>query len=197
MVTAINQAWFKERLQARKISQRKLAALIGIDPASMSYMLKGERKMALDEARKIAEHLMLPVTEVMRKAGIDVTDDITKLPIKGKIDDDNIVTFFPEKTYDYVNAPYDMAKNSFVLQCRSPSSFRDGWLYFISGEIVNPEEVLEKTVYATLSDGRAVLAVLKRGYKPQRYNLWFYMGKDVIENKIITNCQKLQWVMPT
>jgi len=193
----INQSWFKQRLQAQKMSQRKLASLIGIDPASMSYMLRGQRKMSMEEATQIAKHLMLSVTEVMRQAGIDVIDDISKVPIKGSLNDDRVVNFFPKGTYDYVIAPPDMCAKSFALQLRSPNNVQDGWLYFVSGEEVDPIDSLDRFCYVALTDGRAIVAVIKRGYKRDRFNLITMQDGGILENQTVASVNQVKWIMPT
>jgi transcriptional regulator with XRE-family HTH domain len=193
----INQTWFKQRLQSQKMSQRKLATLIGIDPASMSYMLRGQRKMSMEDATQIAKHLSLSVTEVMRQAGIDVIDDITKVPIKGSLNDQRMVFFFPKGTYDYVIAPPDLCAKSFALQLRSPSNVQDGWLYFVSGQQEDPSDCLDRFCYVALSDGRAIVAILKRGYKMDRYNLITMQDGGILENKAVSSVHQVKWIMPT
>ncbi|WP_288076441.1 helix-turn-helix transcriptional regulator [Pseudomonas sp.] len=193
----INQQWFKDRLLSRKISQRKLSSLIGIDPASMSYMLSGQRRMSMEEAVEISRHLLVPATEVMRQAGIEVLDDVTKLPIKGYLDCERKVHFFPEGAFDKVNGPADMCARSFVLQARCPGFGYDGWLYFVSGEAKTPDACIDKLSYVTLHDGSAMTAVIKRGYKLGTYNLMQAGDSSTLENKIVQSANEIKWIMPT
>ena len=48
--------WFKQKLAERKLSQRQLAKLMGLDPAAVSLMLRGQRKMTNEEAHQAREN---------------------------------------------------------------------------------------------------------------------------------------------
>ena len=67
--TGIDTNWFKERLAAKQLSQRKLAFMMGLDAAAMSLMLRGKRKMSVNEAAVIAQHLGVSAQEVLIKTG--------------------------------------------------------------------------------------------------------------------------------
>ena len=79
----IDKGWFQEKIAAKKLSQRKLATTLGLDPSSLTLMLQGKRKMTNEEATQIGKALGYPVTEILRRAGIDVRDDVRKVPIAG------------------------------------------------------------------------------------------------------------------
>ena len=111
----LNKAWFQERLKTLGISQRQLAKRIGLDPAALSYMLAGKRAMSMDEAKAIADIFLLPVTEVMRQAGIDVIDDVRKIPIAGYCTSDCSITMMPKGTHDMIVAPADAPSGSFAI----------------------------------------------------------------------------------
>lgn len=66
----IDTGWFKGVLADRQISQRQLAFKIGMDPASMSLMLRGKRRMTLHDAEVLAKNLHLRVDEVLYHAGV-------------------------------------------------------------------------------------------------------------------------------
>lgn len=46
----MNTKWFRDRLRGIELSQRGLAKLLDVDAAAVSYMLRGQRKMTLQEA---------------------------------------------------------------------------------------------------------------------------------------------------
>lgn len=194
----INQEWFKERLRQLKISQRQLAKKMGLDPASMSYMLSGKRRMSMEEAKTIAGHLLVPVTEVMRQAGIEVQDDVRKVPVAGYIGGGGLVTLLPNGTHDYVLAPADTPDGSFALQVRMVNSPRDGWLCFVSGAQQAPAECLDKLCVVALKDGGLMAAVVRRGYKRELYNLIliYEATPNVLENKEVTWAARIVWIQP-
>lgn len=51
----MNTRWFRDRLKGIKLSQRGLAKLLDGDAAAVSYMLRGKRKMSLQEANRIGK----------------------------------------------------------------------------------------------------------------------------------------------
>jgi transcriptional regulator with XRE-family HTH domain len=66
----VNSKWFKDTLADRKISQRKLARLMAMDPGAANRMIHGDRKIQIDEAVKLASILSVPLNDVLMAAGI-------------------------------------------------------------------------------------------------------------------------------
>lgn len=193
----INKAWFKEQLGRHKISQRSLAKRIGVDPAAVSYMLSGNRKMSMDEAKAIADALLVPVTEVMRQAGIEVLDDVRKVPIAGYIGQGAVVTLLPKGTHDTAIAPPDVPSGSFALQVRMVQTTFDGWLYYVSGQQQEPEQVLDRLCLVAVDDGRLLQGIVRRGYKRELYNLVLSPdGGPVLENQKIAWAACVLWIQP-
>lgn len=50
----VDQQWFKDRWKEKGLSLRKVAKIVGMDPAALSYTLSGKRRMKISEAGKIA-----------------------------------------------------------------------------------------------------------------------------------------------
>lgn len=195
---SINRPWFQDKLKALKISQRKLAKLIEIDPAAVSYMFAGTRKMTMDEARRIAEVFLLPVTEVMRQAGIDVQDDVRKVPIAGYVGQGSVVTLLPRGTHDSVIAPADVPSGSFAVQVRHVHSPFDGWLIFVSGNQEDPLETLDKLCIVAIKDGRILQAIVRRGYKQGYFNLVLAPNiGNVMENVELAWSARVLWLLPS
>lgn len=192
----IDQDWFKEKLKSVGISQRQLAKKMDLDPASVSYMLAGKRRMTMEEARAIAGHLLLPVTEVMRQAGIEVMDDVRKVPIVGFIGQHSMVTLLPKGTHDTVNAPADVPSGSYVLQIRMVNNPQDGWLYYVDGAQGKPDESLDKLCLVAFKDGGLILAIVRRGYKKDLFNLLQVGDNTVLENKEIVWTARTLWIQP-
>jgi len=193
----INKAWFKEQLVRHKVSQRALAKRIGVDPAAISYMLSGTRRMSMDEAKAIADVLLVPVTEVMRQAGIEVLDDVRKVPIAGYIGQGSVVTLLPKGTHDSAIAPPDVPVGSFALQVRLVQTTFDGWLYYVSGQQQAPEQVLDRLCIIALDDGRLLQGIVRRGYKRELYNVVLSPdGEAVMENMKIAWAACVLWIQP-
>ena len=192
----IDKAWFQEKLAARKLSQRKLAKILEIDPSSVTVMLQGRRKMTMGEAQTIAGQLALPVTEVMRRAGIDVRDDIKKIPVGGYIGKGSVATLLPKGTHDMIEAPADVPATGFALQVRISSSPHDGWMTFVDGSQREPGELLDKAAIVALADGRLICAVLRRGYKAGTHNLTLMPDPGVMENQPVAWASPILWIKP-
>lgn len=194
----IDQNWFKEKLKSVGISQRQLAKKMELDPASISYMLSGKRRMTMEEARAIAAHLLLPVTEVMRQAGIEVLDDVRKIPVAGYIGNGAMVHLLPSGTHDMVIAPHDVPAGSFALQVRIVNDPRDGWLNFVSGIQSDPFNCIDKVCMIALKDGGLIHGVLKRGYKKDLYNLIIFLdgNQHVLENREVAWAARILWIQP-
>ena len=60
----IDSAWFYQQLDRDGRSLRAMARTLGLDPSSVSRMLRGERKMTADEQDGIAAYLGVPLTDV-------------------------------------------------------------------------------------------------------------------------------------
>lgn len=71
----IDTRWFQDRLADKRMSQRKLASVMNLDPAAVSLMFRGRRKMSAAEAAEVARILNVEVDEVLRRAGIYAAAD--------------------------------------------------------------------------------------------------------------------------
>lgn len=195
--TEFNKPWFVSRLQALKISQRRLAKMIDLDPSAVTLMLTGRRKMKTDEVHKIANIFNVSVAEVMRHAGIDVTDDVRKVKIKGFIGDKSRVTFFEDAPLDWAVAPADVPNDSFCLQVRQPNSSNDGWLIFVSGEKTTAQSLIDRPALVELDDGTQMTCLIRRGYKAGTSNLYSLHGTaELHENQQVAWASPVLWIRP-
>lgn len=193
---SIDREWFLERLQGRKISQRGLAKHLGLDPAAITLVFQGRRKITNSEAQQIASLLGVSVAEILRRAGVPASDDVRRVAIAGIIGEDAKVNFLPEQTHDMVVCPADVPATGFALQVRSATNYKDGWLYFLSGEKLKPDGLIDKFVVAVTSDGRTHVCVLRRGYKAATFNLMLICTKTVLENETLAWVSPVVWIKP-
>ncbi|WP_292587557.1 helix-turn-helix transcriptional regulator [Mesorhizobium sp.] len=61
----IDKAWFMTRMKERKLTVRSMAGRLGMHYSALSRTLNGERRMQVDEIRKIAEVFDRPVSEIL------------------------------------------------------------------------------------------------------------------------------------
>jgi hypothetical protein len=192
----IDRDWFSERLRARKLSQRGLAKLLELDPSAITLAFKGQRKFTNTEANQLSGILGVSVAEVLRRAGVPASDDVRRVPIAGIIGDNAKVTFMPEHTHDLVVCPADVPNTGLAFQIRAASNYKDGWLYFASGEKLPPEGLIDKFVISVTADGRTHVCVLRRGYKANTYNLMLICTKTVLENETLAWVSPILWIRP-
>lgn len=71
MTKQVDTHWFHGVLADKRMSQRRLAALMGLDPAAVSLMLRGKRKMSANEVAEMARLLGVSVQEILVRAGAE------------------------------------------------------------------------------------------------------------------------------
>lgn len=190
----IDTDWFKQKLAERKLSQRQLAKQMGLDPAAVTLMLRGQRKMTNEEANYIASTIGVTVTEVLRQAGVEVLDDVRSVPISAAVDRKSTVTLFPAKTHDRVLGPADCVTGTFAVQVRAPSFVEDGWLLFVSPAQLEPEALLERLCLVTLKNGTSCIATLRRGYRKGTFNLITWPEHEQKMDQEVTWASHVVWI---
>lgn len=68
----LDAEWLDTQLRTMGGNRSRLAAKLGIDRSGMSRMLKGERRLRLDEVPVIARYIELSPEVVLEWAGLDV-----------------------------------------------------------------------------------------------------------------------------
>lgn len=196
--TKVDRDWFRARLDGIKMSQRTLAKNLGLDPAAVTLMLRGERRLTTEEAQKISILFGVPVTEVIRRAGVEVHDDVRKVRICGYLNSDAIVECFgDDANMDYFESPADVPAGSYALQVRDHMSPHDGWVMVVSSEKVGPEKVLDRACACQTEDGALRVGVIKKGYKRGAFNLVVTATKpQIVENASIEWASPILWIKP-
>lgn len=76
----IDSEWFQNKIRNSKLrSQRQFAKRMKgrdnrpLDPASLHYMIMGKRSMQIHEAHQLSELLEVPMTEILKRAGLDLS----------------------------------------------------------------------------------------------------------------------------
>jgi transcriptional regulator with XRE-family HTH domain len=192
----MNTEWFRDVMAAKKLSQRRMAALMDLDPAAVSLMLRGQRKMTNAEAHKMSQLLGVKTTEVLRQAGVAVTDDVRNVPISAWVDKDGVVTLFPEKTHDKVVGPADCPAGTYAVQVRAPGLPQDGWLMFVSPSKVEAADNLDKLCLVASRMGTTSIAVLRRGYRAGAYNLIAWPSLVSCNDALVAWCSPVLWIKP-
>lgn len=191
-VMTIDTEWFTDRLAARKMSGRQLAKLMGIDSSAVSLMLRGKRKMSLEEAAQLAVLLDVSTREVLERSGVNLPPEAARVKVIGYLNPDASVSLVGEGAHDMVDAPMAMPSKSVAIQARTSGSelaMLDGYIYFLAEEHGSPQNALGHLSLVAIKGNGLKMSVVSRGYAKGAYNL------VDIPNKVTTNVE-LAWASP-
>jgi hypothetical protein len=188
--------WFRDRLKDKKISQRGLAKMLNIDPAAASLMLRDKRKMTSHEAHQIAQILGLPLNEIMRNAGIEVIDDVRRVPITSFMDENGNVSLMPARTHDTVIGPADCPIGTYAIQVRSPATIKDGWLVFVNPTQSAPSEHIDKLCSTATAEGKQLVGVVRRGYRRDTHNVILWPSMVSVADVTLAWSSTVLWIKP-
>lgn len=189
--------WFRDKLKDKKLSQRGLAKLIELDPAAISLMLRGQRKMTPHEAHQISVILGVPILEVMRHAGIDVTEDVRKAPIAAHMDSNGLVMAMPNGTHDMSASPGDCPIGTYAVQVRAHNSVKDGWLLFITPAQGNAIDHIDQLCTCATKAGQQLIGVVRRGYRRDTQNLILWPSNETMFDADLAWVSPVLWIKPT
>lgn len=174
----VNKHWFEAQISNRKLSQRRLAALLGLDPSAMSLMLAGKRKMSVTEAGEVSKHLGVPVEDVLRHAGVAVPTNTEKsVPIVGTIGERLEVKLGrPQGARQTVAAPARYAAKGRVLLVQQ-QGFMYGWkLLYIPVEGVSIDAIGRLCIVRKAGDDRLYVRQVNRGQESGWVSLFDPIG---------------------
>lgn len=197
-VMTIDTQWFTDRLAERRMSQRQLAKLMGMDSAAVSLMLRGKRKMTVEEAAQIAVLLQSSTNDVLKAAGVPVQSQ-HMVPVVGFVMADGTAVMAPEGTHDMVEAPPHMPADCVAIQSRTAMTERemyDGWLFFLSEHQLTPDRAVGTYALVAIKSAGLQMLHIKRGYKRGTYNLTDHLGK-VRENQELAWASPVLWIKTT
>jgi hypothetical protein len=196
MADTINRRWFETQLANRKLSQRRFAALIEIDPSAMSLMLSGKRKMSAIEAGEVAKHLGVPVDEVLRHAGVSVPTDTEKnVPVVGVVGDRLEVKMGRVPGPVSVPAPADAKgyKNCRALRVQADGPMNGWLLLYRPTDGVSLEAVGRLCVVRKVGDDRLYVRWVNRGYDAGWFNL-SSLGMGESEHTMLDSASPVLWI---
>lgn len=192
----MNTQWFRDRLVDKRLSQRKLAKMLDIDPAAVSLMFRGKRRMTPHEAHQISVILGVPLSEVMRQAGIEVTEDVRRCPVAAYVDASGDVVTMPPGTHDAVMGPADCPIGTFAVQVRAPDSDKDGWLLFITPAQSQANDLVGQLCLVATADGKQHMASIRRGYRRDTHNLLIWPSAQLVADAQLAWASPVLWIKP-
>jgi transcriptional regulator with XRE-family HTH domain len=112
MDAQIDTRWFQNQLADKRLSQRQLAKRLSLDPAAVSLMLRGKRKMSASEAAEIAAQLGVSADEVLMRAGSSPTLPPVRRAEPDQVAKDvQIVKVSGPRSGDYGQGSFSMASH--------------------------------------------------------------------------------------
>ncbi len=165
----IDTQWFRDRLTARKLSQRGLARAMGVDPSAISLMFRGKRRMTVEEAGQVAVLLQSTTDEVLTAAGVIIQGG-DRIKLVGYVHAGGKVTLEAEGLHDTVEAPPGLPVDAIAIQARHGGQ-EDGWIYYVSETHAAPAQALGQLAVCAVRDNGLLLAYVRRGYRAGAFNL--------------------------
>jgi transcriptional regulator with XRE-family HTH domain len=176
MDTKFDTDWFRDRLADKQLSQRRLAKFLGLDSSAVSLTFRGKRDMKLTEAAHIAQLLAVPVDEVLYHAGVMQHSKGAQVSVAGFLESHGEVRSVvgTEEAFSVPMPAGLMGDDYIAIQARTSGSdleHMDGWLFFGKQPSKISPDAMGKMSFIHMRNGMRFIAMIKRGYKPDRYNL--------------------------
>lgn len=178
----VKRKWFDDHMRDKKLTQRSLGELMGIQYSAVNLILKGERVLKASEAEIMARAFGVDVMEVLHSAGqlnlqtlvkassiqkeksfgprVEIAPDTT---VTGRIDDNGVVhrdgVLGPPK----VVAPFGIPSECSVLRFQT-SNHMNGWLAYYMPTKGIASDAIDQLCVVSCADGRTMLRHVKRGY---------------------------------
>lgn len=189
----IDRRWFTAAMSDQRISQRKLAKLMGVDPASIHRLLSGKRPMRMDEATQISRLLSVPVSDVLEHAGMNVKEGQRSVPLVGYVDGTGEAHLDWSARGPEVVAPDELPARTVAVQMRTATTSLDpwdGWTLFAElPKGVAPDALGRLCLVGLQGNGVQLLRFVRRGYARGRYNLMYPGTGDITD-------AALDWATP-
>lgn len=180
----IDTEWFRNILKDRKLSQRRLAKLIDMDPAAVSLMFRGRRKVSTTEAATLATVLGVPLSDVMEHLGARTPANAGRVPIVGTIDAEGEILL--RKAHGYLDVPVELPENVVAVRDEDPASMRYGWtlVYDPRGDV--PREAIGKLCVVRLMNGAQYVRFLRNGIEHGTYSLLADQGVSMANVRLLS-----------
>lgn len=179
-------------MAAKKLSLRAMGAKMGMTHSQLSLMLSGQRRLQLDEAAQLADLLGVPLHRVAEAAGVGKPRaNGRRVEVIGSMGGAGMIELYPQGVIERTVAPdAGLPDNMVAIQARTADtqlSWMDGFVFFCCrAEEIEPDAV-GRFCLAKVTDGAAVLATVRRGYRDGTFNLSGPYSKD---------SERLDWATP-
>lgn len=190
-----DKSWVLEQFSRRNLTQRDVASQMGIDPATLSYTLKGDRKLNLNELKQLSEILHLSTAEIMARWGFPMKLENPTVPLRCYVMDDGTLARTPEP-HALIPAPSGLATDSYAIQVRStefPNAYWNGTTCFIPRGQFDIGHCISYLVLAETDDGRTLFGELSKGFEPGTYALTHPLSKHRNDGLALSTVAPINW----
>lgn len=190
-----DKSWVLEQFSRRNLTQRDVASQMGIDPATLSYTLKGDRRLNLNELKQLSEILHLSTAEIMARWGFPMKLEQPTMPLRCYVMDDCTLAKTPEP-HALIPAPTGLATDSYAIQVRStehPNAYWNGTTCFVPRGHFEIAHCLSYLVVAETSEGRTLFGELSRGFEPSTYALTHPLSKCRHDGLSLISVAPINW----
>lgn len=197
----IDKQWFVTQLRNQEKTATQLSKYLKLDPSAVSRMLNSERRMTMAEAAKTAHFLGQPVTTVMERAGIPLSElnprDTGMVRIFGTVDADGRIDMQPPREAPYVQAPPDLPAHGVALRLlaeHTPQEHAHGWVVYYEPTPDVPVDAIGRLcVVHVEGDDTPLLRIVKRSIEPGKFKLVTLWGHDA-GNGALTSASPILWI---
>lgn len=184
-ITKIDKQWFLDMMDAKEITQRKLAEYLDRHPSQVTLLLNGERAMKVDEAAALARILGVDIEDLMVHAGAMSSKEMAasarrknervETKVVGWLDDAGVVHKKGLAGPEFVPRPSGASATCVALRVQNDGPM-DGWVvYYTPVSGISPYAQGSVCVVET-ADSRSMLRRVKRGYGENDFALLPFTG---------------------
>jgi len=200
----VNTDWFKETINAKKLTQRDVAEAIGVDPATLTLLFQGKRKMTLDRAKALSRAMGVSLHDVANNSGLEASDVDDRIDIIGTIDGEGVIHVQGDPIGTAI-CPEPPCDGSVAVMFRASAGIQafqgfNGFLAFLGPqqELGSPVllEVLDRLAVVKLK-GRSdpLWRILRRGTDRDHYHL-VWPGLEPLEDQEVEWVRQVQMIRP-
>jgi hypothetical protein len=187
----IDEKWLRLHISRKDYSLRGFAAALGMDPSALHALLKGKRKVQLEEVEAIARLLEQPLAEVLAKVGglklgpvpgvpgaaVEARPAAAAAPVGGSVD---------ALTGEVKFAPTVESKDADVVAlAMTGDPFLESWRVLCApGEVSATLGAGMDTAIVRTADGRTLLRKIRPAFAPGRYDLGPVFGFGAREDGV-------------
>lgn len=199
----VNTPFLISLLEKKGISQRFLAKKLNIDPSAVFHLLRGTRRLMLDEVSTLAEALGMPIDEVTEHFGVDLgantEPSVRDVKVEGWLDGTLTVRLDGLKGKKVAHSPFPDRDIRALRAQTSGTEFDglDGALFFYKFsklQAVDPECVGKLCLVKITGEKEFKLRVMRRSYNSGRYDLCSLGGKVMEESVRVEANHPVVWM---